>query len=309
MRRIGVGSLLAAVLLLPACATLLLSPESAFQEAIRANQAEAIRLEQADRLREALDRWKIVLTIDARHATAPQRIQQISTTLREQSKRQVALGKEAFRRRDRQAAQRHYLAGLRLDPHNREALQGLYTTDEQLGDHSAFAKSRTQNTRADAPSPLTVSSEEEEETGEEVSLTEALELFRRNEYHAAIDAFSRVLARDPGLREALEYQKIAYYNMGVEYFEKADYTEALTMFDRLRKLQPDFKRLSHYWRQAREKLAEQHYLAGIRYFKEQQLKEAIQEWDQALALNPNLENAQRSKDRATRLLKNLETIQ
>jgi tetratricopeptide (TPR) repeat protein len=81
------------------------------------------------------------------------------------------------------------------------------------------------------------------------------------------------------------------------------------MFDRLKKLQPDFKRLSHYWQQAREKLAEQHYLTGIRHFKEQQLKEAIQEWDQALALNPNLENAKRSRERATRLLKNLETIQ
>lgn len=309
MRAIRIGGLMAAALLLQACASFpLLAPEAAFQEAIRTNQAEALRLEQAGRLREALDRWKIILTIDAHHATASQRIQQLSTTAREQSQRHVAMGKEAFQRRDRQAAQQHYLAGLRLDPQNREAQQGLYTTDEQLGDHSAFAKSRMHRTRADAP-PLTVSSEEEEETGEEMSFAEALELFRRKEYRAAIDAFSRVLALEPGLREALEYQKLAYYNGGVEYFEKANYTEALTMFDRLKKLQPDFKRLSHYWRQAREKLAEQHNLAGIRHFKEQQLKEAIQEWDQALALNPNLDNAKRSRERANRLLKNLETIQ
>ena len=309
MRTIVIGGLMAAALILHACALFpRLSPEAAFQEAIRTNQAEALLLEQAGRIREALDRWKIVLTIDAHHATASQRIQQLSTTVREQSRRHVALGKEAFQRRDRQTAQRHYLAGLRLDPQNREAQQGLYATDEQLGDHSAFAKSRLHGTRSGAPTPLTVSSEEEEETGEEMSLAEALELFRRKEYRAAIDAFSRVLALEPGLREALEYQKLAYYNGGVEYFEKANYTEALTMFDRLKKLQPDFKRLSHYWRQAREKLAEQHYLAGIHHFKEQQLKEAIQEWDQALVLNPNLENAKRSRERAKQLLKNLETI-
>lgn len=310
MRTVGFGGLIAMAALLSACASLFqLSPEKAFQAAVRTNQAEALRLEQAGRPREAIDRWKIVLTIDAHDTTASQKIQQLSTMLHEQSQRHVALGKEALRRRDRRAAQHHYMAGLRLNPQNREALQGLYATDEQLGDHSAFAGSQAQRSRsADVP-PLTVSSEEEEETGEEISLVEALDLFKRKEYRAAIDAFNRVLVHEPNLQEAVEYQKLAYYNVGVEYFEKADYTEALTMFDRLKKLQPDFKRLSHYWQQAREKLAEQHYLAGIRHFKEQQLKEAIKEWDQALVFNPNLENARRSKERANRLLKNLETIQ
>jgi tetratricopeptide (TPR) repeat protein len=297
------------IVLLSGCASFFrLSPDAAFQKAIRVNETEALRLEQAGRLQEALDRWKIVLTIDTQHTTALQKIQQLSTVMREQSRRQVALGKEMLQRRDRQAAQQHYLTALRLDPQSREALQGLYTVDEQLGDHSAFAKSRMRGARADA-APLTMSSEDDEETGEEISLSEAIELFRRKEYRAAIDAFSRVLTSDPHLREAVEYQKLAYYNQGIEYFEKASYTEALDMFDRLKKLQPDFKRVSHYWGQTREKIAEQHYLAGIRHFKEQQLKEAIREWDQALALNPSLENARRSRERANRLLKNLETIQ
>lgn len=309
MRATAFSILMTMTLLLPACASFFqLSPDAAFRKAIRINEAEALRLEQAGHLQEALDRWKIIVTIDAHHATASQKVQQLSAVAREQSQRHVALGKEALQRRDRQAAQGHYLAGLRLDPQSREALQGLYTTDEQLGEHSAFAKSRMHGARADV-SPLTMGPEDDEETGEEISLGEAVELFRRKEYRAAIDAFNRVLARDPHLRDALEYQKLAYYNQGIEYFEKAAYTEAWEMFDRLKKLQPDFKRVSHYWGQTREKIAEQHYLAGIRHFKDQQLKEAILEWDQALALNPNLENARRSKERATRLLKNLETIQ
>jgi tetratricopeptide (TPR) repeat protein len=87
---------------------------------------------------------------------------------------------------------------------------------------------------------------------------------------------------------------------------KENYGEALKMFERLRRIQPDFKRLPHYMQTAREKLADQHNLAGIRHFKEQKLKEAIEEWDQALALNPKLENARRSKERARGLLKSLE---
>jgi tetratricopeptide (TPR) repeat protein len=305
----GIGSLIALAWLLQACASFpWLSPEAAFQKAIRTNQAEALRLEQAGRPQEALDRWKIVLTIDGRHADAAQRIEQLSIAIREQSQRRTAQGKEALQRRDRQMAQHHYIAALRLDPQSLDARQGLYITDEQLGEHSAFAKSRMQRTQTNAlPASIVIS--EEEETGEEVSLAEAIELFQRKEYHGAIDALSRVLASEPNLREALEYQKLAYYHQGVEYFEKTEYAAALNMFDRLKRLQPDFKGLSSYWRQAREKKAEAHHLAGIKHFKEQQLKAAIQEWDQALAINPNLENAKRSRERATRLLKNLEAIQ
>lgn len=309
MRATKFGALLVATVLLPACASLFqLSPDAAFRNAIRANEAEALRLEQAGHLQYALDRWRIILTIDPQHATAPQKIQQLSNAVHEQSPRHVAQGKEALQRRDRQAAQRHYMAALRLNPQNREALQGLYAVDEQLGDPSAFARSRMFGSRTDAAT-LAMSPEDDEETGEEISLSEALELFRRKEYRAAIDAFNRVLARDPQLREALEYQKLAYYQQGIEYFERALYAEAMDMFEWLKRLQPDFKRVAYYWGQTREKMAEQHYLAGIRHFKEQQLKEAIREWDHALALNPNLDNARRSRERANRLLKSLETIQ
>jgi tetratricopeptide (TPR) repeat protein len=141
-----------------------------------------------------------------------------------------------------------------------------------------------------------------------VSFAEAAELFRRGDYLAAIDAFSRVLAQQPGLREAVEYQKLAYYNQGVAYVGKGNYAEALKMFERLRRIQPDFKRLAHYMQTTREKLGDQHYLAGIRLYKEQRLQEAIEEWNQALALNPRLESAKRHQEQARKLLKRLEEI-
>jgi tetratricopeptide (TPR) repeat protein len=297
---------------LSACAT-----TQSLQQVAQRNQEESSRLEGAGRLRDALERWKIILTIDPQYPGASQKKTEIEAKIKEQSNRHIAAGKELLQRREKQGAQREFLAALRLDPGNREALEQLYQSEQQLGEQTAYARplrkggveAKSQPGQSgDAKSPPPEETEEEEETGEEVSFAEAAEMFRRGDYLAAIDAFSRVLAQQPGLREAVEYQKLAYYNQGVAYMGKENYGEALKMFERLRRIQPDFKRLPHYIQTAREKLADQHYLAGIRQYKEKKLKEAIEEWDQALALNPKLENARRSKERARGLLKSLQEI-
>ncbi len=286
-------------------------------EALRKNEGDAKRFEQDGRLRESLERWRIVLTIEPQHAEARQKQNELETKVREQTRRRIAAGKEQLQLRRKEAAQKEFMAALRLDPFNREALEQLYLSEEQLGEQTAFAKpvgkggtqAKLQSSGDARAKPMPKEeSEEEEESGEEVSFAEAAELFRQGDYLAAIDAFTRVLAKQPGLREAVEYQKQAYYNQGLAYMKGDNHAEALKLFEKLKKLQPDFKRLAYYMQTAREKLADQHYLAGIRHFKEQKLQEAIEEWDQALALNPKLESAKRSQDRARKLLKNLEEI-
>jgi len=286
-------------------------------DAWQRNQGEAKRLEQEGRIQESLERWKIVLAIDPQNTEAGQKEKELEKKIQEEARRHLAAGKEQLQGKKKEAAQREFLAVLRLDPLNREALDLLYQSDEQLGEQTAFArplrKTKAQATseqaaEAKAKSAPEEESEEEEESGEEVSFAEAAELFRQGDYQAAIDAFTRVLSKQPGLREAVEYQKLAYYNQGLAYMKGESYTEALKVFEQLRKIQPNFKRLTYYMQTAREKLADQHYLAGIRHYKEQKLHEAIQEWDQALALNPKLESAKRSQERAKKLLKSLEEI-
>ena len=293
------------------------------RDTLRKNQEEARRLEGEGRIREALDRWKIVVTIDPQHAEGRQKREALEAKIKEQSRQHIAAGKGFVQRRDKGAAQREFLAALRLDPLNREALEQLYQSDEQLGEQTAFARPlRKVETPArgeagpssaakPAPAEKAMPSEEaqaEEESGEEMSFAEAAELFRRGDYLAAIEAFARVLVQQPGMREAIEYQKLAYYNQGVAYVEREHYAEAMKMFEQVKKMQANFKRVDYYTQTSREKLADQHNLAGIRYFKEQKLKEAIAEWDQALALNPKLESARRSEEQAKRLLKRLEEI-
>jgi tetratricopeptide (TPR) repeat protein len=300
------------VIALSGCATI----PTGLSEVGRTYQEEAQRFERDGRLRDSLERWKIVSAIDPQYPGASQKKTEIEAKIKEQSNRHIAAGKELLQRREKQGAQREFLAALRLDPGNREALEQLYQSEQQLGEQTAYARplrkggveAKSQPGQSGDAKLPPLEAAEEEETGEAVSFAEAAEMFRRGDYLAAIDAFSSVLAQQPGLREAVEYQKLAYYNQGVAYIAKESYAEALKMFERLRRIQPDFKRLPHYIQTAREKLADQHYLAGIRHFKEQKLEEAIEEWDQALALNPKLENARRSREKAKGHLKRLEEI-
>ena len=295
------------VIALSGCATV----PTGLSEGGRRYQEEAQRFERDGRLRESLERWKIILAIDPQHPGANQKRTELEAKIQEQARLHVAAGKELLQRKEKQGAQRELLAALRLDPVNRETLELLYQSEQQLGEQTAYARPlRKGGVEAKSGDVKLSPAEEyeEEDTGEEVSFAEAAEIFRRGDYLAAIEAFNRVLAQQPGLREAIEYQKLAYYNQGLAYMKGESYVEALRMFERVRKIQPDFKRVSHEMQSAREKLADQHYLAGIRQYKEKKLKEAIEEWDQALALNPKLENARRSKERARGLLKSLEEI-
>jgi len=295
------------VIALSGCATV----PTGLSEGGRRYQEEAQRFERDGRLRESLERWRIVLAIDPQHPGANQKRTELEAKIQEKARLHVAAGKELLQRKEKQGAQRELLAALRLDPVNRETLELLYQSEQQLGEQTAYARPlRKGGVEAKSGDVKSSPAEEyeEEDTGEEVSFAEAAEIFRRGDYLAAIEAFNRVLAQQPGLREAIEYQKLAYYNQGLAYMKGESYVEALRMFERVRKIQPDFKRVSHEMQSAREKLADQHYLAGIRQYKEKKLKEAIEEWDQALALNPKLENARRSKERARGLLKSLEEI-
>src|SRR3972149_1630489 len=214
------GILFIMVGVLSACAT-----TQSMQQVAQRNQEESSRLEGAGRLRGALDRWKIILAIAPQYPGASQKKMEIEAKIKEQSNRHIVAGKELMQRRDKQGAQREFLAALRLDPLNRETLELLYQSEQQLGEQTAFARplrkggieAKSQPDQSGDAKSSPAEEAEEEETGEEVSFAEAAEIFRRGDYLAAIEAFNRVLAQQPGLREAIEYQKLAYYNQGLAY--------------------------------------------------------------------------------------------
>ena len=113
-------------LALSACATIptdreAAAPASPLLEARKKYQEDARRFEREGRLRDSLERWKIVSTIDSQQAEARQKQTELETRIQQQVRQHVAAGKEQLQRRDRVAAQREFLAALRLDPMSREA--------------------------------------------------------------------------------------------------------------------------------------------------------------------------------------------
>src|SRR5712692_3244204 len=108
------------------------SLEAPLLNAWRRNQGEAKRLEQEGRIQESLERWKIVLAIDPQNAEAGQKEKELEKKIQEETRRHLAAGKERLEQRKKEEAQREFLAVLRLDPLNREALDLLYQSDEQL---------------------------------------------------------------------------------------------------------------------------------------------------------------------------------
>ncbi|MBF8279863.1 MAG: hypothetical protein HW385_1295, partial [candidate division NC10 bacterium] len=102
--RNGWGILLIMVGVLSACAT-----TQSLQQVAQMNQDEASRLERAGRLRDALERWKIIMTIDHQYPGASQKKAEIEAKIKEQSPRHVAAGKELLQRREKQGAQRELL--------------------------------------------------------------------------------------------------------------------------------------------------------------------------------------------------------
>src|SRR3990170_2520872 len=168
------GILLIMVGVLSACAT-----TQSLQQVAQRNQEESSRLEGAGRLHDDLERWKIILTIDPQYPGASQKKRELEAKIKEQSNRHIVAGKELMQRRDKEGAQREFLAALRLDPLDREVLDQLYQSEQQLGEQSAFAKplrrggvgakSQPGQSGDAKSSPAEEAEEEEEETGEEVS--------------------------------------------------------------------------------------------------------------------------------------------
>jgi len=124
------------VIALSGCATI----PTGLSEVGRRYEEEAQRFERDGRLRDSLERWKIVSAIDPQYPGASQKKTEIEAKIKEQSNRHIVAGKELLQRREKQGAQREFLAALRLDPMKREALELLYQSEQQLGEQTAFAR-------------------------------------------------------------------------------------------------------------------------------------------------------------------------
>ena len=137
-------------------------------------------------------------------------------------------------------------------------------------------------------------------------IAEAREALERNDYPVALGDLDKLLAGDPGNREALTLKKLVLYRQSKSLFDQKNYDASFRTLNVLAKLQPDYEDVPKLLQQTKGRMVDQHYQEGIRLYRDEKLPQAITEWKQVLDIDPQHANAKKNIEQAERLLKGLE---
>jgi tetratricopeptide (TPR) repeat protein len=105
---------------------------SALEPLVAPHRDRAASAEQAGRLRQALDEWKIALTVSPQDAVALAGRRRVEVALEQGVADQIRLGRAALQKGDQLEARRRLLAALALDPSNAAAFQALQSEVKEV---------------------------------------------------------------------------------------------------------------------------------------------------------------------------------
>ena len=116
----------------PAGEQIVVASRSPFESLVAPHREKAGALEAKGRLREALNEWKVALTIDPKDAVSAQAKNKLEQRIQEAVSNELNRGREALKRGVSLEARRHFLAALALDPFNRAAFEALQTEAKEI---------------------------------------------------------------------------------------------------------------------------------------------------------------------------------
>jgi tetratricopeptide (TPR) repeat protein len=108
------------------------APPSPRQQLAAGHKEKARRLERSGDLRQALDEWKIALTIDPSDQDAQAAQRQLEARMDRAITERLGQGREALEKGDHLEARRHFLAALALDPANQAAFSALQNDVKEI---------------------------------------------------------------------------------------------------------------------------------------------------------------------------------
>ncbi len=108
------------------------APPSPRQQLAAGHEERARRLERSGDLRQALDEWKIALTIDPGDQAAQEGRRQLEARMERSVAERLGQGREALGKGDHLEARRHFLAVLAMDPTNQAAFSALQNDVKEI---------------------------------------------------------------------------------------------------------------------------------------------------------------------------------
>ena len=108
------------------------APPSPRQQLAAGHKERARRLERSGDLRQALDEWKIALTIDPGDQAAQEGRRQLEARMERSVAERLGQGRDALGKGDHLEARRHFLAVLAMDPANQAAFSALQNDVKEI---------------------------------------------------------------------------------------------------------------------------------------------------------------------------------
>jgi tetratricopeptide (TPR) repeat protein len=108
------------------------APPSPRQQLAAGHKERARRLERSGDLRQALDEWKIALTIDPGDQAAQEGRRQLEARMERSVAERLGQGRDALGKGDHLEARRHFLAVLAMDPTNQTAFSALQNDVKEI---------------------------------------------------------------------------------------------------------------------------------------------------------------------------------
>ena len=231
------------------------------------HRARAEQLENAGRLREAVEAWTTSLAFAPDHEPSRQALRR----LRERVDRDVAeslrRGWQALARDNTAEARRHFIAALALDPDSRAAQDAMRATPGVTphgGDSAAGAS---------VARPLTTK-------------------------------LAQALPSNGAARDEIRKPDVLYATVREQLTAGRD-DEAYRALVQLDRASPGYRDSAALLQDVRARLVRQRYQEGIRLFREEQLEAAIEQWRGVLEIDSSHADARRNIDQGERMLRTL----
>jgi tetratricopeptide (TPR) repeat protein len=132
--------------------------------------------------------------------------------------------------------------------------------------------------------------------------------FRSKQFDQAIASLERAVSLNPDDAVAADLLFQTHYQKALNLYEKQDYLNAKTGFERAAAVQPDCGDCSQYIQSSLAEYKELHYNEGIVFFGQEDLKKAIASWEKVVAVDPDYKDVQQNLRKANLLNERLERI-